>query len=78
VIALAKLHNYCIDEVDADVPAIPAADEMSIEMQGAVPLETDNRIPRQLLGGGHHFDDIDHNIRRRQEYQAQQAGAFCP
>ena len=69
VIALAKLHNFCIEEKDNDVPAMASADELVIEMEGAVPLETADRIPLQLLGGGSHFDDHDRATRRRQEYR---------
>lgn len=74
VIALAKLHNFCIDETDLEVPAVPAADELEIEMHGGVRLETTEmsgttRIPRQLIGGGNHFHDMDLLSRRRQERQ---------
>jgi hypothetical protein len=78
VIALAKLHNFCIDEnEDDDVPPIPAVDELEIELQGGVPLvrrmgTTDTLpIPWQLIGGGNHFDDMDRPTRRRRERQNQ-------
>jgi hypothetical protein len=71
VMALAKLHNYCIDQKDSDVQSMTAQDEGYIEELGAVPLEYDARtngqlIPRQLIGGGEHFEGIDRNERRRQ------------
>jgi hypothetical protein len=79
VIVLAKLHNYCIDEKDADVPAISAVDELRTEMQGGIPLETTPTpsgrvlLPRQLIDGGNHFDDMDraHRRSRTRQYQSQ-------
>ena len=77
VIALVKLHNFCIDENEAQALPSRALDELRTEMQGGVPLEatTSNTggtravVPRQLIDGGRHFDDIDrqsscHSIRR--------------
>ena len=77
VLALARLHNYCIDEneADCDAPYSTATDEWRIEVSGAVPLvrtpeqytEDDasggGMTPRQLLDGGNHFDDIGVNGR---------------
>jgi hypothetical protein len=40
VLALAKLHNFCIDERDAQVPPSRAVDELRTEMQGGIPLQT--------------------------------------
>ena len=75
VMALAKLHNFCIDETDADgIPSISPADDLEIEMQGGVPLETTQMLPEQLLHVGHHFDDIDRNSHRRRTRQYQSAG----
>ena len=74
VMALAKLHNFCIDETDADgIPSISPADDLEIEMQGGVPLETTQMLPEQLLHVGHHFDDIDRNSHRRRTRQYQSA-----
>ena len=87
VIALAKLHNFCIDEKDLKVPAVPPIDELRTEMQGGVPLETTtmtgrNPIPRQLIGGGNHFDDMDRASRRRRvrqyEHEAQASHQQLP
>jgi hypothetical protein len=81
VIALAKLHNYCIDEKDADVPPVRAADELRTEMQGGIPLEATTtpigteRLPHQLIGGGNHFDDMNRNQRRVRTRQYQTAAA---
>ena len=77
VLALAKLHNYCIDAVDTVVP-LTAVDEWESEVNGAVPLveignSSDDALnsgeqgatPQQLLDGGNHFDDIGGNAGRR-------------
>ena len=84
VIALAKLHNFCIDENEAHAPPSRALDELRTEMQGGIPLEaptmleaattstgTQALFPRQLINGGRHFDDIDLQSRRRRIYQYQ-------
>jgi hypothetical protein len=90
VIALAKLHNYCIDCDDAIVPST-ASDEWQSEVHGAIPLvplvEENHNLdvgitPRQLLDGGNHFDDIGSNGRynrqRRYTYMSESAGAPQP
>jgi hypothetical protein len=76
VIALAKLHNFCIDENDAQAPPSHALNELRTEMRGGAPLETTttstgSRVltPPQLLDGGRHFDDIDLQSRRRRVRQ---------
>lgn len=79
VLALAKLHNYCIDEKEASCDAAygSAIDEWRNELTGAVPLVETNQqyapdnasttigtvTPHQLLDGGNHFDDIGLNGR---------------
>ena len=76
VIALAKLHNYCIDANDNDISANTARDEWASEINGAVPLvpvedhgegsgsRLSDIVPEQLLHAGDHFDDIRHAGRR--------------
>jgi hypothetical protein len=66
VIALAKLHNFCIDENEAHAPPSRALDELRTEMQGGIPLEAPTMLKAattstgsQLLDGCRHFDDID-------------------
>ena len=80
VIALVKLHNYCLDEKDSDVPTLRAIGEVRTELQGGVPLETiptstgrTMLLPRQLIDGGYHFDDLDQASRRSRtrQYQSQ-------
>lgn len=68
VAALAKLHNFCIDQRES-IESLPARDTSHLEQAGGVPLVTngnsDMLLPQQLIGGGEHFDDIDRNERRR-------------
>ncbi len=86
VIALFKLHNFCIDERDL-VPPVRAIDELRTEMQGGVPLEaaltltSDGRrvvLPRQLMDGGLHFDDVDRGYCRSRirQYQSEADALF--
>lgn len=69
VMALAKLHNYCIDESDRVASQLPE-DELNIRASelGSVPMETvpgtNQQVPRQLLGDGHHFLDYPRELRR--------------
>ena len=68
VFALAKLHNFCIEQREA-IEVLPAQDTSHIEQVGGVPLvpdaQTNVLVPRQLIGGGEHFDGFDRNERRR-------------
>ena len=76
VLALAKLHNYCIDEADAEPSTILAQDEQNIteNENGSVLLIHDNQIaevinvntttPQDLTGGRDHFDDAPRYYRR--------------
>ena len=79
VMALAKLHNYCIDANDNDISPNTARDKWTSEINGAVPLvpveghdeglelQLNDVIPEQLLHGGEHFDDIGRAGRRRRQ-----------
>jgi hypothetical protein len=74
VVALAKLHNYCINANDNDISANTARDKWTSKINGAVPLvrveghdEGSVVVPEQLLHGGDHFDDIGHAGRRRRQ-----------
>lgn len=69
--ALAKLHNYCIDcDNDPTVPQTLGQDtaNMMTNADGYVELEEDSigneSTPRQLLDGGHHFEDFPWDSRR--------------
>jgi hypothetical protein len=74
VVALAKLHNFCINE-SVVIESMTAVDEARAERNGAVPLETWNRNsqrqPQQLLGGGEHFDDMHRDVRRQRTREQQ-------
>ncbi len=90
VVALAKLHNFCIVEAN-DTIVLPgtASDQWQNEVNGAVPLvqltqhpESGGVTPQQLLDGGHHFDDVGNNGRynrqRRYNYMSAIAGRALP
>jgi len=67
--ALAKLHNFCID-CREDVTATAPGDHHALvtNPHGYITLDiqenSDVAVPTQLIGGGHHFDDIDRSLRR--------------
>ena len=83
VMALGKLHNFCIDRTDTNILPSTEGDELDLLSRdtGSIPLEAtngneggstdDNLIPRQLIGGGDHFEDIPRGVRevRRRMYQ---------
>lgn len=69
-LALFRLHNFCLSENQQEILRMTAQDECSMEMRGAIPLvatgQADGQmIPRQLIGGGHHYDGVNQNERRR-------------
>jgi len=73
VIALCKLHNFCIDRREAQAPARMAADEVNGELNGKIPLEADTgtggqAVPRQLLHGG---ERVPRTVRRQHDRQMQ-------
>lgn len=67
---LCLLHNFCVDEREA-VPLVANQDAATISMEGDVPLEGSRRLPRQILGGGHHFDDVDDKDLRQEQRRNQ-------
>ena len=72
VVALAKLHNFCISQSDTsdDVPLSLNTDENYImnDTNGYVEMTVDNEhdtnVPLNLMHAGHHFEDIPRNILR--------------
>ena len=75
--ALAKLHNFCIDEQESDpnfsgdnsIPETMQNDEDHIMMQdeGYIPMnvnDTGECIPVGLVDGGHHLDDVPRAAQR--------------
>ncbi|KAL3793729.1 hypothetical protein ACHAWO_005412 [Cyclotella atomus] len=72
-VALAKLHNFCIDEANGENAAILHRDEQHIitNEHGSVPLVCNNQAgtdtPQDLIGGGEHFNDVPRDSRRSVE-----------
>lgn len=69
--ALAKLHNFCIDCRDDTIATNPGDHHILLtNPHGYVNLEAnddnDAVLPVELIGGGHHFHDIDRSFRRNQ------------
>ena len=71
VCALAKLHNFCIEQVNEECHATPpemGVESVRHELLGTVPLvldgSHDQAVPVQLIGAGHHLDDYPRNNRR--------------
>jgi hypothetical protein len=75
LLALAKIHNFCIDQDNTSILPSTSVDKLRLVSQtnGSVPLEhldgdyddmaDDNTtVPRQLIDGGEHFDDLPLNI----------------
>lgn len=80
VVALAKLHNFCLNE-HKTIESPSAQDTSHIEQVGGVPLvagDGNNNvfIPQQLIGAGEHFDGVDRNERCR--YQRRFRGIELP
>jgi hypothetical protein len=65
VVAMAKLHNFCLAANDISEETLPA-DALHLDLIGAIPLnvEEGTTVPASLLGGGAHFDDINRAARR--------------
>ena len=82
VTSLAKLHNFCVDQNDAN-HKIYASDEAYIELHGAVPMDRvqhsgNQSIPLQLIGAGNHFDDITASSRRQRIRAGQLSNKLLP
>ena len=76
VIALFKLHNFCIDELDTVVPAASAHDELQNAIEGGIVTDGESP-PEELLEGGNHFDDIG-GPRRRQAREREYTSSSLP
>lgn len=73
VICLAKLHNFCINHHEGMLPGT-SNDQLHIESNesGHVALVQreltgDQHVPAQLIGAGHHFQDVVRRDRRQQQ-----------
>ena len=86
VLALAKLHNYCIDCSDTCNQTLTAADEWHQEMNGAVPPlvvaprsqaagNNNIAVPEQLMHVAHHSNDIG-GTRGRSDRQRRYNNAY--
>ena len=86
VVALAKLHNFCIEQSDIsdDVPQYLNTDENYImnDANGYVELsdndEHDINVPIDLMHVGHHFDDVPRNVIANHRYRLAQCGELLP
>jgi hypothetical protein len=87
--ALANLHNYCINAYNRTSDLTSTAnDEWITELNGAVPLvepgdSDQDVIPQQLLAGGNHFDDVGgyarrYDMQRRYNYMSETDGVLLP
>ena len=76
--ALAKLHNFCIAEVDKGRESAALLQQLSVDTlhimnheDGYVPLEPSNKhgisLPHALMEPGHHFADVPRNTHRQHE-----------
>lgn len=63
VLALCKLHNFCINESDSSEEML-STDEVTIAQSGGFDQSSSNCRPDELLDGGEHFDDISNTNRR--------------
>jgi hypothetical protein len=76
VLALAKIHYYCINAEELLPSVLPLTNgkvkkaalfHWSKHSSQHSVLDTSGVTPRQLLDGGHHFDDIGMNGRFNQQ-----------
>jgi hypothetical protein len=86
VVALSKLHNFCIDQSDIsdDVPLSLNSDENAImnDTNGYVELTDDDdhatNVPMDLMHVGHHFDDVPRNVLANYRYTLEQCEHVLP
>jgi len=81
VMALARLHNFCINERVGIDPSL-ATDAVEVSAHGGIPLlrrDWNDNSPEQLLRGGHHFHDVNPKEPRQIEARARRAlGGVLP
>jgi hypothetical protein len=74
VYCLCRLHNFCIDNDDANVPKARDNDLLTFTVESGIqggggedPLNYDNNYrPVELLDAGHHQNDFDrHSVRSK-------------
>jgi hypothetical protein len=75
VMALAKIHNYCTDEVDMLLQSTDVDDFRNVNI-GAVPMvmspEANMVVPEGLFHAGHHFNNIGSNHHRNCQHSSVQ------
>lgn len=79
VMALARSHNFCVNERVGIEKAL-AIDAAEVSSRGGIPLNTrelNQCSPDQLLRGGHHFEDVNPLEPKRIEARARRALGGC-
>jgi DDE superfamily endonuclease len=70
VMALAKIHNYCTDEVNLMLQSTVVDGFCNVNI-GAIPMvhlaQANMALPEGLLHAGHHFDNIGANSCRNRQ-----------
>jgi hypothetical protein len=67
--ALAKLHNFCINEKEGNADILLNVDKeyMMTNEGGYIEMESDTHnipVPAGIMDCGHHFQDVPHAYRR--------------
>ena len=63
VYALCKLHNFCIDSKETELPLATTEDSINIMLEGGV-VGMDREALNHFIGGGHTMEDIPVEERR--------------
>ena len=78
--ALAKLHNFCVDETDGKIPPIHDRDHFNMihNCHGYVGINNTNNLdeittPSDLAHGGEHFEGLHRHIARTQRVQQEES-----
>jgi hypothetical protein len=68
VVAMAKLHNFCLENNDISDDNLPA-DALQLDINGAFQMRVvaGLTLPSPLLNGGNHFDDMPRSARRHRQ-----------
>ena len=88
VACLCRIHNWLIDKrvgpvSSLTIPGPTDDDALAMTLEGAVPMETrtghrkNEKLPNQLLDGGHHFDDDPLRTIRRRKLRATRAKTYA-
>ncbi len=83
VVALAKLHNFCINMNEGKIAEPLASDEANLVLSGGylnlepTALSGGQRIPLDLIDGGNHMDDFDRKSKRPHRGNREKEKAEC-